>query len=100
MRISRGKLAFLGVLIFLAGPVLWLAGSFFFEAMIENVMQGADEISKVASSKQLIAGIFLLLLVAGFVGGGTFFVIVGIIGGLLLLMLRELQELREIHEQL
>jgi hypothetical protein len=107
MRISRENVAFWGALLFLVGPFLWLVVGFLIGQLMNvadinealgDIMQAANELSKAASTKELVAAIFIFLVVAVIFGGGTFYLLMCMIGAVLLLVLRELHELRELRK--
>lgn len=104
MRISRTTLALVGGLALAIAPLLLLAGSFMFgleESLNELgtlIDEGANKAAKTLSIKQLLGSILMLLFILGFVGGSVAYLLVCLVGVILILVLRELHEIRRAIE--
>jgi uncharacterized membrane protein len=104
LKISRTTLAFVGGAALAIAPLLLLAGSFMFgqeESLNEMgalIDEGANKAAKTLSIKQLLGSILMLLFVLGFMGGGVAYLLVCLVGVILILVLRELHEIRKAIE--
>lgn len=102
MRLSRPTFALLGGVTLLLAPaaivlVSSLSALMFgqadpFDEFGRIMLQGADEVAPKAGSSRLIGGIFLVLLF----GGSLLYLLLCILGVILLMILRELLDLRRI----
>src|SRR4051812_41443564 len=101
MRLSRTTLAFIGGAVLFSVPlILFLGGGKIgntngLDELGKAIMRGAEEFSSNYGTKQLVAGILLFLIVIGFMAAGIFYVLICCQGVILLLILRELHEIRE-----
>jgi hypothetical protein len=71
-----------------------------FDQAMQDLFTNSDKLAKVASSKQLLAGILLILLVGGFgvlALWAMLWILLWMIGILLLLTLRELSEINKMR---
>ena len=101
MRPSRVTLAFIGGAVLFTVPLILVLGGMILgdtsglDEMGKGIMRYAEEFSSNYGTKQLVAGIFLFLMAVGFMAAGVFYVLVCLQGVILLLLLRELHEIRE-----
>lgn len=98
MRISRTTLSYFGGLTLLAAPPLVILSCILIRALniddfIGIVMNGAQSLAGDASTKQLVASIFLFLVTVCFIAGGSLYLLMCFIGVLMMLILRELSEI-------